>query len=172
MGLFAKIFGKSAASEDAEALYHLLLAQSRQPEFFGHGRVPDSYDGRIDILTLHMTIMNRVLRQHERNGEALSQALFDAMKDDFDIALREEGLTDGGVRRRIKPMISLFYTRMKAYDAALAGETVTAYETDALETVDADFRSALEKYAQTLYAELKELSLGSLAKGKFSFPKL
>ena len=68
-------------------MYSLLMKQSRKKMFYGTGKVRDNYDGRIDILTLHMAIVLRALRGHDINGKLLSQALFDVMRDDFEIAM-------------------------------------------------------------------------------------
>ena len=87
--------------------------------FYGYEKANDNYDGRIDILTLHISIVLKSLRRYDVNGKLLSQALFDVMRDDFEIAMREEGLSDTGIKRRIKPMMQLFYTRVKLYVGAL-----------------------------------------------------
>ena len=119
-GLFSKIMGKqSQQMQDAERIYNALLVQARKPVFYGEGRVPDTYDGRIDFLTLNIAVVLRAIRPFGEDGKRLSQAIFDVMKDDFDVALREEGISDKGVAKRIKPMMELFYTRLKAYDSAL-----------------------------------------------------
>lgn len=119
-GLFSKLLGKkSKQMQDAERIYSALLAQARKPVFYGEGKVPDTYDGRIDFLTLHIAVILRAIRPYGDDGKRLSQAVFDVMKDDFDVALREEGISDTGVSKRIKPMMKLFYTRLKAYDTAL-----------------------------------------------------
>jgi len=108
MGLLSKLLGRNRADmKDAARIYAPVMTQSRLAAFYGEGRFPDNYDGRIDVLTLN------------RNGDILSQAIFDTLRDDFEIALREEGLSDKGVAKRIKPMIRLFYDRLKSYDAVI-----------------------------------------------------
>jgi len=96
--------------------YAPVMTQSRLAAFYGEGRFPDNYDGRIDVLTLNLCLIMKRLREFGRNGDILSQAIFDTLRDDFEIALREEGLSDKGVAKRIKPMIRLFYDRLKSYD--------------------------------------------------------
>jgi len=112
MGIFSKLLGrKDPAIEDASRIYSKLMSQSRHPDFYGEGKAPDNYDGRIDVLTLHISAVLETLMKHGQQGERLSQAIFDVMRDDFEVAMREEGLSDTGIKRRIKPMMQLFYTR-------------------------------------------------------------
>ena len=109
MGLLTRLLGRDKnAARDSERLYQSLLAQSRQPGFFGTDRQPDSYEGRVDVLSMHVGLVLRRLRQLGEQGERLEQALFDTMVDDFDIALREESLTDKAVSRRINRSSNCF----------------------------------------------------------------
>lgn len=116
MGFISRLFGREdVARKDAGRIYNAMMVQARRTEFYGEGKVPDNYDGRIDLLTLHLAIIIRALNTHGEQGKRLAQALYEVMRDDWDIALREEGMSDTGVMKRIKPMIRLFYTRIKAY---------------------------------------------------------
>jgi len=116
MGFLAKLLGREdAARKDADRIYNAMMVAARRPDFYGDGKVPDNYDGRIDLLTLHLAIVIRALNTHGEQGKRLAQALYEVMRDDWDVALREEGMSDTGVMKRIKPMIRLFYTRIKAY---------------------------------------------------------
>ena len=82
-------FRNNSAITDAKLIYSLLMKQSRKKMFYGSGKAKDNYDGRIDVLTLHMAIVLNALRGYDINGKLLSQALFDVMRDDFEIAMRE-----------------------------------------------------------------------------------
>ncbi|MDF3072841.1 MAG: ubiquinol-cytochrome c chaperone [Alphaproteobacteria bacterium] len=106
----------------AARLYSALAPQARHPEFYGprYG-VPDTLEGRFDLLILHaFLVMERL--QAEANGPAINQALFDEMFRHLDLTLREIGVQDLGVGRRIKAMAEAFNGRTTAYRAALAGE--------------------------------------------------
>jgi len=106
-------------------IYTALMAQSRNPDFYGESRFADDYDGRIDVLTLHIAAVLSNLNRFGQNGQRLGQALFDEMKDDFEVALREEALSDASVKKRIQPMISLFYDRVKtSFQNNLSGLTL------------------------------------------------
>lgn len=174
MGMFSRIFGmKRSQVTDAKRLYSILMTQSRDARFFGEGRLPDSYEGRIEALTLHQSAMMYALRTHGEDGKRLSQALFDVMVDDFDTALRGEGLTDSGVKRRIKPIVELFYARLKAYTEGLnKGDMREALTGGELKNVSAGFSAVLAQYCLNFTNLLSERSLGELALAKFSFPDL
>lgn len=82
--------------------------------------IPDTLDGRFDALALHAALVIDRLRV-ERDGEQLAQGFFDAMFRHLDLTLREIGVQDLGVGRRIKIMAEGFHGRALAYRDALAG---------------------------------------------------
>ena len=182
MGFLSRLFGRDdAAMTDGRRLYALLLKQARRPAFFGSSRVPDSYEGRIEVLTLHMNGVMACLRDLGEQGQRLSQAVFDAMVENFDIALREEGLTDSGVKRRIKPMVQLFYTRLSEYDALINDTSHSAsgapraesplFDYTIFANTDDQFKSNYLQYALALKNDLKGLGLGQIAQAQIEFPK-
>lgn len=174
MGMFSRLRRKPRPQiRDAQGLYAKLMQQSRRPDFYSGDRIPDSYEGRIEVLTLHISTLMYALRNHGENGEKLSQALFDVMVDDFDSALRGEGLTDSGVKRRIKPIVELFYGRLKAYTEGLNAQDlkpalVSGQLDGAADDILAHFSSYISEFSEALSA----LSLGDIALCSFSFPKL
>ena len=186
MGLLKRLFGrKDAAKTDARRIYAKLMAQSRLPEFYGEGRFTDSYDGRIDVLTLHIAAILSNLNRFGQNGERLGQALFDEMKDDFEIALREEALSDASVKKRIQPMISLFYDRVKKYaeglnqDAPQTALNLAFAETLSVEgdepvfaDEDPGFQNHISSYLLGFDKSLSTASLGQIALTEFTFPDL
>jgi len=104
----------------ASALYAAAVAQARQPAFYTALGVPDTLDGRFDALALHAALVIDRLRC-EPDGEAMAQAFFDAMFRHLDLTLREIGVQDLGVGRRIKIMAEGLHGRALAYREALAG---------------------------------------------------
>lgn len=104
--------------EFAAAVYRRTAEQSRAPELFEACGVPDTLDGRFDSLALHAALMIDRLRR-EPDGEALAQAFFDAMFSHLDLTLREIGVQDLGVGRRIKIMAEGLHGRALAYREAL-----------------------------------------------------
>lgn len=103
----------------AQDLYAAIVAQARQPAFYAALGVPDTVDGRFEMVALHAFLVLRRLKETPAPGAALGQALFDAMFADMDRSLREMGVGDLGVGRRVKSMAEGFYGRIGAYDAAL-----------------------------------------------------
>lgn len=102
----------------AHTLYTAAVERARTPEFYAELEVPDSVDGRFDMIVLHMFLLLERLRQDDTPAQELSQALFDLMFQDMDRSLRELGVGDQSVGKRIKQMISAFYGRMRAYGEA------------------------------------------------------
>ncbi|MGB6231402.1 MAG: ubiquinol-cytochrome C chaperone family protein [Litorimonas sp.] len=178
MGLFDKLMGRELPERrDARTVYFRLLEQARTPGFFGPGRFADDYDGRIDVITLHMAVMMMRLRSEGEDGDLLRQALFDEMKDDFEIALREEGISDTGVKKRIKPMIGHFYDRLKAYTDAIESPDPRARLSESILTADETetplgFKQTVADYALGLLDMLKDTSLDLITSGKFYFPEV
>jgi cytochrome b pre-mRNA-processing protein 3 len=105
-----------------EAIYGMIVAQAREPVFYQAWGVPDTVNGRFDMVVLHLWM---VLRQLRRLGDSsgLAQALFDRFCSDMDHNLRELGTGDLAVPRRMQEFGEAFYGRSAAYDRAItAGE--------------------------------------------------
>ena len=111
---------KNADTEYAAAVYSATAKRARTPELFEVCGIPDTLDGRFDALALLAALtIDRLHR--EPDGTALAQAFFDAMFRHLDLTLREIGVQDLGVGRRIKIMAEGFQGRALAYREALAG---------------------------------------------------
>jgi cytochrome b pre-mRNA-processing protein 3 len=101
----------------ATALYHACVAQARRPAFYRDMQIPDTVDGRFDLLLLHVYMVIKRLKDYG----TIKQNLFDLMFADMDRSLREMGVGDMSIGKKIKPMLAAFYGRAQAYDQALAG---------------------------------------------------
>jgi cytochrome b pre-mRNA-processing protein 3 len=177
MRILRKLLGREdAAVTDARRIYAALMAQSRLPAFYGDTRFSDDYDGRIDVLTLHIAAILSNLNRFGENGERLGQALFDEMKDDFEIALREEALSDASVKKRIQPMISLFYDRVKKYAEALHKDdrrvALNVVLSESLSQSAQSFAETSAEYLEAFDKNLSDLSIGQIAMTEFQFPKI
>jgi cytochrome b pre-mRNA-processing protein 3 len=119
---------KRAIDAAATGLYLRVVEQARQPLFYLDLGVPDTPDGRFDMIALHAALLLRRLRRDRERSEAVSQAVFDLMFADMDQNLREMGVGDLAVGKRIKAMAQGFYGRLAAYDVGLAaaGDEVLA----------------------------------------------
>lgn len=108
----------------AAAVYKRVGEQARSAELFEACGIPDTLDGRFDALALHAALMIDRLRR-EPDGEVLAQAFFDVMFKHLDLTLREIGIQDLGVGRRIKIMAEGLHGRALAYRAALGDDGPT-----------------------------------------------
>ncbi|WP_135466198.1 ubiquinol-cytochrome C chaperone family protein [Crenalkalicoccus roseus] len=119
MGLFA-LFRRKPHERSGFALYGAAVAAARNPRFFGPEGAPDTLDGRFDLVGLHVALLIRRLRTDpDPRGAALAQAVFDAMFSDMDLNLREMGVSDLAVGKRVRRMWEAFHGRARAYEAAL-----------------------------------------------------
>ena len=114
------IFRRRPHVAPAEELYRAIVIQARQPAFYDVCGVADTPDGRWDLISAHAALVLRRLRRQPQQARDLGQALFDLMFADMDQNLREMGVGDLAVGKRIKAMARGFYGRLAAYDHALS----------------------------------------------------
>ena len=93
MGILA-FFGLKKYDTKVYELYGHIVAQARNEAFYTRFGVADTVEGRFDLITLHMFIVLRRLKDLEKEGGKLSQDLFDVMFADMDKNMREMGLGD------------------------------------------------------------------------------
>ncbi|MCE2494205.1 MAG: hypothetical protein J4F40_16660 [Alphaproteobacteria bacterium] len=123
---------KRREREIARRLYDQVVGQARSPSFYVDGGVPDTVDGRFEMVVLHAYLVIGRLMAGEDAAQRIAQYLFDTMITDMDRSLREMGIGDLSVGRKVKAMAEAYYGRSRAYDSALA-------------TSDADLSSALRR---------------------------
>lgn len=107
----------------AHALYTAIVAQARGPGFFSSLKVADSVDGRFDMISLHVFFVLRRLRNSGADADEFAQTLFDVFFADMDRSLREMGVGDLGVGKKVRAMSKAFMGRVDAYDRALDAES-------------------------------------------------
>jgi cytochrome b pre-mRNA-processing protein 3 len=136
-----RLFGDSNLTRRATTFYSAVVKQARQVPFYRDHGVPDTVDGRFELIVLHAVLALRRLHQEGADGDELGQAMFDVLIDDMDRSLREMGVGDLGVGRRVKAMGEAFYGRSGAYEKALDdgdGALVEALARNVFGTVKAD----------------------------------
>ena len=116
-----KRYGKPVLS-----VYASIVLQARTESFYRLYGVPDTLNGRFDLITLHMFIVLRRLKGLGDEGAKFSQDLFDVMFADMDKNMREMGVGDLSVGKKVKELAISFYGRIKSYDN---GITATNNET-------------------------------------------
>jgi cytochrome b pre-mRNA-processing protein 3 len=99
-----------------DRLHHAIVAQSREAAFYERGGLPDSIEGRFESLALHTLLVLRRLRVLPPPAEDVAQDLVDRVFAHLEIALREMGVGDMGVPKRMKKIAGAFYDRTRLYD--------------------------------------------------------
>ncbi|MGJ5179400.1 ubiquinol-cytochrome C chaperone family protein [Bradyrhizobium oligotrophicum] len=154
-----------------EPIYGAIVAQTREPLFYRHLNVPDTVDGRFDLLILHLWL---VLRRLRGGGAELSQALFDRFCDDMDDNLREMGVGDLTVPKRMQKFGEAFYGRTAAYDLAWSeseARLAEALQKNILNGEHPDSGRDLAAYAARVAADLAALDDTRLLGANWSFPR-
>lgn len=171
-----RLFPWSPRGDTIQALYGAIVAQARAPVFYRDYGVPDTVAGRTDMVMLHVILFFRRVRQESEPVRALGQAIFDHFCKDMDHSLRELGVGDLAVPRRMRGIGEAFYGQAAAYDAALAAadpeELAAALNRNVFSTADpAAARSeALADYVRAAVRALKSQSCEELAAGRLHFP--
>ena len=100
-------------------LYGAIVAQARAPEFYTDYGVPDTVEGRFDMVVLHVYLVFRRLAEAGEAARARGQEMFDLFIEDMDASMRELGVSDLAVPRKMRAMAEGYYGRTGVYDAAL-----------------------------------------------------
>jgi cytochrome b pre-mRNA-processing protein 3 len=141
----SSFFKRSPQEARARTLYEGVVAQARQPGFYRDCGVPDSVDGRFELIALHAFLVLHRLKADPGDTEALGQALFDIMFQDMDQSLRELGAGDLGVGLRVKRMAQGLYGRIAAYEAGLSGPGAELGAELGAEQLGAELEAALRR---------------------------
>lgn len=167
------LFRRKKSEPTIDSLYGTIVAQARQPVFFTDCGVPDTLWGRFEMVVLHAFLVLHRLKGESEERRELGQALFDRLFFDFDRALREVGVSDTKVPRKIREMGEAFYGRVQAYDEALAADDPALLEQalarNVLSRPDADTRR-LADYVRRTAAAFAAVPYESFLAGDVAFP--
>ncbi len=176
--VLARLFGGASSRLDPHPLYVALVDQARLPDFFGSGRVPDTLDGRFEMICVHAFLVLNRLKHEGASAKAFAQALFDTMFLDMDRGLRELGVGDLGVGIRVKHMAKALYGRIAAYEAGL-DQPDDATLLEALRrnlygtaVAEPDELARVARYMRAAQALLVDQSFDELVIGRVRFPAL
>ncbi|MGE4526921.1 MAG: ubiquinol-cytochrome C chaperone family protein [Rhodospirillaceae bacterium] len=165
-----------AAPAPVTAALIAVTGAARQPALYGACGVPDTLDGRFDMVCLHgFLAMRRLKAIGNDESAAFSQALFDALFADMDAALRQIGVSDLRIGKEVKKLAKAFLGRVTAYDAALSrGDDAELREALVRNVcrggdggVDVD---ALARYTKAAAAVLAAQADDRMLAGEFPFP--
>jgi len=177
-------FRRSSQARTIHALYGAIVAQARSPAFYADYGVPDTVEGRFDLIVLHLVLLLRRLGRQEEVGRGLGQALpgqallgqelFDRFCRDLDANLREMGVGDLAVPKRMQAFAEAFYGRQAAYLAALEAADQRVFEKALARNIFAagdDAGSAqLARYGRAAVTGLDAQDNGALMRGEVVFP--
>lgn len=99
--------------------YAALTGLARVPAFYSDMHVPDTVMGRFEMLSIVMILFFRRTRHSDAGGQQLAQGIVDAFFEDIDHSIRELGIGDQGVPKRMKKLAGMFYGRLQSYSEAL-----------------------------------------------------
>ena len=168
------LFRRAARPDTISALYGTIVAQARLPQLYRDYAVPDTVNGRFDLIVLHLVLV--LDRFAEYDGlRALGQGVFDRFCQDMDDNLREMGVGDLAVPREMRRVGEAFYGREQAYRAALAEADdkalVAALARDIYGAAQFTLAHRLAAYVREAVRQLKALDEATLAAGAVVFPE-
>lgn len=126
MSILKRLFGDARARDALVPLYRAIVDEARRPAWYTAGDVPDTIDGRFDMVA---AVLALVLIRLEADGAATrapAALLTELFVTDMDAQLREDGVGDVGVGKHVGRMMSALGGRISAYRAGLAGEGLEA----------------------------------------------
>jgi cytochrome b pre-mRNA-processing protein 3 len=168
-------FLRGSRSRNIRALYGAIVAQARTIVFYADFGVPDTVEGRFDLIVLHLVLLIARLRREGEAGERFGQTLFDVFCEDLDANLREMGVGDLAVPKRMLRFGEAFYGRQAAYLATLEAPDERDFEKALARNIfqsqdTGDGAVRLARYARAALRELDSQSEKTLLSGTIAFP--
>jgi hypothetical protein len=172
--MILKRFRPSSEVRSIRKLYGVIVAQARSPAFYTEYGVPDTVDGRFDLIVLHLVLLLGRLDRQPSSTRGTGQSLFDMFCRDLDANLREMGVGDLAVPKRMRHFGEAFYGRQAAYLAALRAPGVRELEKalarNIFHSTKGDGPRRLAGYARALACQLEVHDSDALLRGDVVFP--
>jgi cytochrome b pre-mRNA-processing protein 3 len=175
--MFQRIRPRDDPHGNIRRLYGVIVAQARVPEFYVDYGVPDTVEGRFDMVVLHVYLVFRRLAQAGDSARACGQDMFDLFIEDMDASMRELGVGDLSVPRKVRAMAEGYYGRSAAYDAALLdaadGELAAALLRNVYAGEERAQKGAarLAAYVRRADRKLAGTDAGEIESASFAFPE-
>lgn len=172
-----KIFNPEPMKQEAHLAYDALTAQARVSWFYEDGGVPDTIDGRFDMIVLHVFLLaHRLKAEGGEQAQEFSRLVMETFFSDMDRNLREMGVTDTGTGKRIKQMAQAFNGRMQAYEENLEDvqklrQSLHRNLYRESETVTPAQLGQMAEYVQKNAAHLQTQPLSDIVSGKIAFTR-
>lgn len=171
--MILKFLRKSPHAAAVERLHGEIVAAARQPALFQEGYgVADTLDGRFDLLVLHAFLALSALAARPAPGPRIAQETADRLFAGLDAALREMGVGDLAVPKRMKKLGDDYNGRSAAYAAALAGQggaLEAALARNIHGTADASVAARLARYVRATAAAMAAADLAAFTQGPAPF---
>jgi cytochrome b pre-mRNA-processing protein 3 len=169
------LFRRTPRNDSIASLYGTIVAQARAPAFYQICGVPDTVNGRLEMVILHAVLLLARLEREDDPGRRLGQEVFDAFCRDMDASLREMGVGDLAVPRRMRGIGEAFYGRQAAYRAALAAPDEAALAAALARNVFGGAAAAengqrLAAYVRRAVRELAAQDADAIRRGQVAFP--
>ncbi len=176
--IFAQWRARRASKALIEQILGEIVAAARRPALYQAFQAPDRLDGRFELLTLHAGLVLRRLKALGGLADDIAQELVNSVFLHFDDTLREMGLSDIGVSKRLKTMGGAFYGRNAAYAAALddgsAADLARALARNVYGVAGREAQpkaEALARHVASLDAALATIPVEAFTEGRFRFPR-
>jgi cytochrome b pre-mRNA-processing protein 3 len=168
-------FRRSPQDRNIASLYGMIVAQARAAPFYRSYGVPDTVNGRFEMIVLHAVLLLRRLESEPAPLRRLGQGVFERFCQDMDGSLREMGVGDLAVPKRMRKIGEAFYGRQAAYVAALAAPDLAPLTAALARNVLAptgNERGAvrLACYVRAAAGQLAEQEGEALGRAELSFP--
>jgi len=167
------LLGRSSNRLVIDRLHGEIVAAARNPALFTVYEIEDTFEGRFESVVLHAALVLRRLRALPAPAPDMAQDLADALFRHFEVALREIGVGDGAVPKRMKTFAEAFLGRCLAYDEALRGGGADDLAAVLSRNVYAGRNdgAALAAYVTALDAALAWVPLDAFINGPVPFPE-
>ncbi|HWE46238.1 MAG TPA: ubiquinol-cytochrome C chaperone family protein [Caulobacteraceae bacterium] len=171
-----KLFRQRPAKAFGARLYAAAVAQARSPAFYSDLGVPDEIDARFELYVVHVVLLQQRLAGHGAAAAETAQALFDAFIQALDDSLRELGVGDLSVSKKMRRLGEALFGRATAYRDLLAGPDREGITGLIARTVYGD-EAALERaapladYVIRAHAALALEPLPALLQGQVVWPE-
>jgi cytochrome b pre-mRNA-processing protein 3 len=169
--IFQRLFGRKKP-DPSDALYAAIVAAARQEKFYAKWQVPDTLDGRFDMMIVHMYLVLDRLRVFGVESEELRQALTDRFFAEMDKALREIGVGDISVGKKVRKMAESFFGRITAYSTAISESEVAlsaALQRNVFAGTDTPQSDVLARWMLAAHEKMAEHGLADFQTGHVRF---
>ncbi len=175
--ILKSILSRTQKPNPVRTVYEAIVAQARREGLYSELAVPDTLDGRFDMIILHNDAVMCHMQAGEEADQLFARELIEELFRDMDRSLREMGVGDMGVGKRVKKMASVYYGRASAYQIARAeGEQALAaallrnvFEGDAARTGGAE---RLARYSELLHDAVGSMDRAEVRNGKLDLSGL